>query len=156
MIKTISKLKENRTSLTNKEYLLKKSLQPTYTSQKFLTKIINKDRMLSLTMPALKALAYMLGTALPGFRGCNLPWLRLSQNWDHKPLRRQSLSPWQVCQTLPTSPCLALSVTSQPMTSKNPQGRINLRQALVTRNKLAGKDLGGCGKRGWRTFTPQL
>ena len=26
---------------------------------------------------------------------------------------------------------------------KIPQGRINLRQALVTRDKLAGKDLGG-------------
>ena len=36
----------------------------------------------------------ILGTALPGFRNCNTPWLRLSQNWDHKPLRRQSLSPW--------------------------------------------------------------
>ena len=39
---------------------------------------------------------HMLGTALPGFRSCNPSWLRLSQRpWDHKPLRRQSLSPWQ-------------------------------------------------------------
>ena len=38
----------------------------------------------------------VLGTALPDFRSCNPPWLRLSQRpWDHKPLRRQSLSPWQ-------------------------------------------------------------
>ena len=27
----------------------------------------------------------LLGTALPGSRGCDPPWLRLSQNWDHKP-----------------------------------------------------------------------
>ena len=31
------------------------------------------------------------------------------------------------------------------MTGKNPQGRINLRQALVTRDKVTGKDLGGGG-----------
>ena len=38
----------------------------------------------------------MLGTALPGFRSCNLPWLRLSERpWDPKPLMRWSLSPWQ-------------------------------------------------------------
>ena len=38
----------------------------------------------------------VLGPALPGFRSCNPPWLRLSQRpWDHKLLRRQSLSPWQ-------------------------------------------------------------
>ena len=44
----------------------------------------------------------MLGTALPGFRSYNLPWLRLSQRpWDHKPLRRQSLSPWQGCHLCP-------------------------------------------------------
>ena len=46
----------------------------------------------------------LLGTALPGFRGCNPSWLRLSQNWDHKPLRRQSLSPWQVCHLCPLHP----------------------------------------------------
>ena len=29
----------------------------------------------------------------------NPPWLRLSQRpWDHNPLRRQSLSPWQGCR----------------------------------------------------------
>ena len=39
----------------------------------------------------------LLETALSGFRSYNPPWLRLSQNWDYKPLRRQSLSPWQVC-----------------------------------------------------------
>ena len=38
----------------------------------------------------------LLGTTLPDFRSCNPPWLRLSERtWDHKPLRRQSLSPWQ-------------------------------------------------------------
>ena len=38
----------------------------------------------------------MLGTALPGFRSCNPSWLKLSERpWDPKPLRRQSLSPWQ-------------------------------------------------------------
>ena len=46
----------------------------------------------------------LLGTALPGFRGCNPPWLRLSQSWDHKPLRRQSLSPWQKCHLCPLLP----------------------------------------------------
>ena len=40
----------------------------------------------------------MLGTALPGFRSCKPPWLRLRQRpWDHKPLRRQTLSPRQGC-----------------------------------------------------------
>ena len=40
----------------------------------------------------------LLGTSLPGFRDCNPPWLRLSERpWDPKPLRRQSLSPWQGC-----------------------------------------------------------
>ena len=46
----------------------------------------------------------LLGTALPGFRGCNPSWLRLSQSWDHKPLRRQSLSPWQGCHLCPLYP----------------------------------------------------
>ena len=46
----------------------------------------------------------MLGTALPGFRGCNPPLLRLSQSWDHKPRRRQRLSPWQVCHLCPLHP----------------------------------------------------
>ena len=37
----------------------------------------------------------LLGSALPCFRSCKPPWLRLSERpWDHKPLRRQSLSPW--------------------------------------------------------------
>ena len=44
----------------------------------------------------------VLGTAPPGFKSCNPPWLRLSQRpWDHKPLRRQSLSPWQECHFCP-------------------------------------------------------
>ena len=44
----------------------------------------------------------LLGTALPGFRSCKPPRLRLSQRpWDHKPLRRQSLSPWQGCHPCP-------------------------------------------------------
>ena len=35
----------------------------------------------------------VLGTALPGFRSCNPPWLRLSEKpWDPKPLRRHSIS----------------------------------------------------------------
>ena len=39
---------------------------------------------------------HLLGSALPCFRSCKPPWLRLSDRpWDHKPLRRQSLSPWQ-------------------------------------------------------------
>ena len=46
----------------------------------------------------------LLGTALPGFRGCNPPWLRLSQSWDHKPLRKQSLPPWQKCHFCPLHP----------------------------------------------------
>ena len=38
----------------------------------------------------------VLGTALAVFSRCNPPWLRLSDRpWNHKPLRRQSLSPWQ-------------------------------------------------------------
>ena len=37
-----------------------------------------------------------LGNALPRFRSCNPPWLRVSKKpWDPKPLRRQSLSPGQ-------------------------------------------------------------
>ena len=45
---------------------------------------------------------HLLGTALPGFRSCNPPRLRMSQRpWDHKPLRRQSLSPWQGCCPCP-------------------------------------------------------
>ena len=47
---------------------------------------------------------HMLGTALPGFRGCNPSWLSLSQSWDHKTLRRQSLSPWQKCHFCPLHP----------------------------------------------------
>ena len=44
----------------------------------------------------------LLGSALPGFRSCKPPWLRLSERpWDHKPLRRQSLSPWQGCRPCP-------------------------------------------------------
>ena len=31
-------------------------------------------------------------------------WLRVSQSWDHKPLRRQSLSPWHVCHLCPLHP----------------------------------------------------
>ena len=50
----------------------------------------------------------LLGTALPGFRGCNPPWLRLSQSWDHKPLRPIFLTE---VPPLPTSPCLALRLT---------------------------------------------
>ena len=48
---------------------------------------------------------------------------------------------------LPTSPCLALSLASQPMTGKNPQGRINLRQALVTEEALR-EGLGGAVAKG--------
>ena len=44
----------------------------------------------------------LLGSTLPCFRSCNPPWLRLSKRpWDHKPLRRQSLSPWQGCRPCP-------------------------------------------------------
>ena len=43
----------------------------------------------------------LLGTTLSGFRGCNPPGLMLSQSWDHKPRRRQSLSPWQKCHLYP-------------------------------------------------------
>ena len=46
--------------------------------------------------------AILLGNALPGFRSCKPPWLRLSERpWDHNPLRRQSLSPWQGCCLCP-------------------------------------------------------
>ena len=45
----------------------------------------------------------LLGTALPGFRTYKPLWLRLSERpWDHKPLRRQSLSPWQEHRLCPT------------------------------------------------------
>ena len=38
----------------------------------------------------------LLGSVLPGFRSSKPPGLRLSESpWDHKPLRRQNLSPWQ-------------------------------------------------------------
>ena len=49
-----------------------------------------------LTPVGLEICEVMLGTTLPGFRSCKTPWPRLSDKpWDHKPLRRQSLSPWQ-------------------------------------------------------------
>ena len=76
--------------------------------------------------------APILGTALPGFRDCNPPWLRLSERpWDPTPLRRQSLSPWQghcLCLlyfTLPGPQCK----TGLPMMGKIPEGRDDLRQA---------------------------
>ena len=48
------------------------------------------------TYASILARSLLLGTPLPGFRSYKPPWLRLSQRpWDHKPLRRQSLSPWQ-------------------------------------------------------------
>ena len=74
----------------------------------------------------------LLGTALPHFRSCKPPCLRLSERpWDPKPLRRQSLSPWQehrLCLlyfTLLGSQCM----TGYPMMGKIPQGRDDLRQA---------------------------
>ena len=62
-----------------------------------------------LTERTWNIIAPVLGTALPGFRSCKPPWLRPSERpWDHKPLRRQSLSPWQGPTSAPfTSPCLA-------------------------------------------------
>ena len=56
----------------------------------------------------LNIILLVLGTVLPGFRSCKPPWLRLSQRpWDLKPLRRQSLSPWQgrhLCPLYPAWP----------------------------------------------------
>ena len=47
----------------------------------------------------------LLGTSLPGFRSCIPSWLRLSERpWDPKPLRKQSLSPWQVHHLCPLHP----------------------------------------------------
>ena len=56
----------------------------------------------------------LLGTALPGFRSCNPPWLRLSERpWDHKPLRRKAYLPGRgATSTHFALPCLALSLTS--------------------------------------------
>ena len=71
---------------------------------------VTLGRMLRLPIPVLNNnkcdhnSKLLLGTALPGFRSCHPPWLRLSQSWDHTPLRRQSLSPWQVCHLCPLHP----------------------------------------------------
>ena len=63
-----------------------------------------KNMMLSCSPQLRETGQRILGTTLPGFRSCNPPWLRLSQSWDHKPLRRQSLSPWQKCHLCPLHP----------------------------------------------------
>ena len=45
---------------------------------------------------------YVLGTACLVSEAVTPPWLRLSDRpWDPKPLRRQSLSPWQGCYLCP-------------------------------------------------------
>ena len=44
---------------------------------------------LTTTIAFINKKGEMLGTALPGFRSCNPPWLRLSERlWDPKSLRR--------------------------------------------------------------------
>ena len=60
------------------------------------------------------AAAVLLGTALPGFRSCKPPWLRLSQRpWDHKPLGDKAYHPGRGAISAHfISPCLALSLTS--------------------------------------------
>ena len=82
----------------------------------------------------------LLGTALPGFRGCNPPWLRLRQSWDHKPRKRQSLSPWQKCHLCPLHPAWPWAWPVSQWRVRILKGGSTLRQALVTRDKLAGKD----------------
>ena len=98
----------------------------------------------------------ILGTALPGFRSCNPPWLRLSQNWDYEPLRKQSLSPWQVCHLCPLHP-------AWPWAWPVSQWWVRFLKGGSTQDRLwspgissQGRTLGGCGKRGWWTFTPRL
>ena len=92
---------------------------------------------------------YMLGTTQPGFRSCNPPWLTLSEGpWDPKPLRRQSLSPWQGCRLCPLYlPCLAPGLTSYPMTGKIAHGRDDLRQAPSWRGPQ-GRTWGAMEKEG--------
>ena len=93
----------------------------------------------------------MLGTTLPGFGGCNPPWLRLSQSWDDKPLRRQGLSPWQGCHLCPLHPAWPWAWPVSQWWVRILKGGSTLRQSLVTR-----EGLGVCGKRGWWTLAPWL
>ena len=100
----------------------------------------------------------LLGTVLPGFRSCNPPWLRLSERpWDHKPLKRQSLSPWQGLHLCPLSPHLAWPQADDWLAS---DGKESSREGwpktgMVAKGPL-GKDLGGYRKRGWWTLALQL
>ena len=74
----------------------------------------------------------LLGTTLSGFRSYNHPWLSLSERpWHPKPLRRQSLAPWQehhLCLLYFTLPSPQY-MTGWPMTGKIPQERDDLIQA---------------------------
>ena len=58
---------------TAKTYLLTQGRE-----SEWFTSFFPNQRIHNLNLP-------VLGTALPGFRGCNPPWLRLSQSWDPNP-----------------------------------------------------------------------
>ena len=100
---------------------------------------------------------YMLGTALPGFRSCKPPWLRLTQRpWDHKPLSRQSLSPWQgrhLCLLYLTLLGPEPDQLANDGEDSSREGRP--KRGLVTK-RPTGKDMAGHRKRGWWTLAPWL
>ena len=99
-----------------------------------------------------------LGTALPRFRTCNPPWLRVNKKpWGPNLLRRQSLSPGQgYCH------CLLLLHPDWPWADDwLDNGREDSlkegwpKTGMVTK-RPSGNDLGGYRKREWWTLTPQL
>ena len=98
-----------------------------------------------------------MGTTLLGFRSCKPPWLRLSQRpWDHKPLRRQSLSPWQGHHPCPLYFTLLDSELNQLANDRQDSSREGWPKTGMVMKGPSGKDLGGYRKRGWWTLAPQL
>ena len=99
----------------------------------------------------------LLGTALPGFRSCNSPWLRLSERpWDHKPLRRQRFSPWQGCHLCPLYFTLLGPEPDQLANDREDSSREGRPKTGIVTKRSSGKDLGSYRKRGWWALAPQL
>ena len=99
----------------------------------------------------------MLWTALPGFRSYNPSWLRLSQRlWDNKPLRRQSLSPWQGHRPCPLYFTLLGPESDQLANDGLDSSREGWPKTGMVTKRPSGKDLGGHRKRRWWTLTPWL
>ena len=99
----------------------------------------------------------MLGSVLPGFTSCKPPWLRLSQKpWDGKPLRRQSLSPWQGYRPCPLYFTLLGPQPDQLANDGQDSSREEWPKTGMVMKRPTGKDLGGYRKRGWWTLAPWL